>query len=216
MLYIVSTPIGNLEDITLRGIETLKEVDFILCEDTRHSTILLNKYNIKNKLISFHSKTGKTKIDNIAEKLKNHDVALISDAGTPGISDPGFSIIQKAKDANIPISPIPGPSAFLSALVVCGFSINQFTYLGFIPNKKGRQTFLKNLQDTKLTTVFYESSHRIYKLLDELEKYIPEKEIMIGKEITKKFEEFIFGTPKKIKEKLTNNKGEFVVVVRGK
>jgi 16S rRNA (cytidine1402-2'-O)-methyltransferase len=220
ILYIVSTPIGNLKDITLRALDTLKKVDIIACEDTRHSQILLKKYEIEKKLLSYHSHSGQTKVEKLIGALKEgKEVALISDAGTPGISDPAYTLIKAALEEGIKIEPIPGPSAFLAALVASGLPMNQFTYLGFIPTKKGRQTLLKSLADEKRTIVFYESPHRIQKTLSQLEEFTGgDRRLVIGRELTKIHEEFIRGTVTEVKNEFAQRtpKGEFVVVLGGK
>lgn len=218
-LYIVSTPIGNLGDITLRALETLKTVDLIAAEDTRHSQILLNKYEINKKCVSFHSHSGPAKVDKIIGELTSgKDIALISDAGTPGISDPAYVLIKAALKKEIEIIPIPGPAAFLTALTASGLPTNQFIYLGFLPLKKGRQTLLNSLKGEKRTIVFYESPHRIIKTLNQLEEYFgPDRRIAIGRELTKIHEEFIRGTIAEVKKTFDNRKpkGEFVVVLGG-
>lgn len=216
MLYLVSTPIGNLEDITLRALRVLREADYIACEDTRTSGILLRHYEIEGKkLLSFHSHTGSAKEDAIIRLLQDGaDIALISDAGTPGISDPAYSLVRKAIEAEITISPIPGPSAVLSALVCSGLQTHHFTYLGFLPVKKGRKTLLESLKDKEHTVVIYESVHRIEKTLSELETIFgSDHQIVIAREITKKFEEFIRGNIAEVREKLKAKppKGEFVI-----
>lgn len=219
-LYIVSTPIGNLDDITLRAIDTLKKVDIIACEDTRHSQILLNKYEIKKPLLSYHSHSGQTKLDKLIAALQDgSEIALISDAGTPGISDPAYGLIKAALEQNIEIVPIPGACAFLTALVASGLPMNQFIYLGFLPIKKGRQTLLKSLAEEEKTVVFYESPHRIQKTLSQLEEFLgPERKIVIGRELTKMHEEFVRGTVNEVKEIFAKRapKGEFTVVLGGK
>lgn len=218
-LHIVSTPIGNLDDITIRALEVLKSADLIAAEDTRHSGILLKKYAIETKAISFHAHSGKTKVDKIIAELKSgKDVALISDAGTPGISDPAYSLIQAALEHDINIIPIPGPSAFLTALTASGLPINTFLYLGFFPTKKGRHTLLTSLKEEKRTVVFYESPHRIVKTLHQLNEYLnPERKLVIARELTKIHEEFIRGTIGEIKRHYEKRKprGEFVVVLGG-
>lgn len=219
-LYIVSTPIGNLEDITLRALNTLKTVDLIAAEDTRHSQILLKKYEIEKKCVSFHSHSGQAKVDKIIDELVNgKNVALISDAGTPGISDPAYVLIKAALEKDIKIIPIPGAAAFLTALTASGLPTNQFVYLGFLPLKKGRHTLLSSLKEEKRTVVFYESPHRIVKTLNQLEEYFgPDRKIAIGRELTKIHEEFIRGTIGQVKKVFENRKpkGEFVVVLGGK
>lgn len=221
MLSIVSTPIGNLEDITFRAIRILKEADFIACEDTRVTGRLLQFYEIENnwRLLSFHSHSGFSKIDKIIDLLKQwKKIALVSDAGTPGISDPGFILIKKAIEENIAVEPIPGASAVLSALVASWFDTHQYLYLGFLPVKKGRQTMLKKLQNKEYTTVIYESVHRIEKTLKEFEEYFGgETQIVVAREITKKFEEFTRGTISEVREFFAQNpskiKGEFVIII---
>ncbi len=216
MLYIVSTPIGNLEDITLRALRILKEVDLIAAEDTRHSGILLNKYEIKTPQVSFHSHSGQAKVDKIIAVLnEGKDVAMISDAGTPGISDPAYALIQAALENNIQIVPIPGPSSLLAALAMSGLPMNQFLYLGFIPVKKGRQTLLKSLAEEKRTIVIFESPHRLIKTLNQLQEYLGDRQIAVCREITKIYEEAIRGS---IQDAITHfetkkPKGEFVLVI---
>lgn len=216
MLYIVSTPIGNLEDITLRAIRTLKEVDYIAAEDTRHAKILLNKYEIKTQVLSYHSHSSNAKVDHIINLLNDgKTVALISDAGTPGISDPAYTLIRAAIENGITICPIPGPSAVLSALVMSGLPMNQFLYLGFIPLKKGRQTLLKELASEERTIVIYESPHRIQRTLKDLQEYLGDRNIAVCREITKIYEEAFRGKISEALEYFTkkNPKGEFVLVI---
>ncbi len=217
-LFIVATPIGNLEDITFRAIKTLKEADLIVCEDTRKTGILLKKYEIENKkLNSFHARSSTKKAEEIINKIKSGKIiAYVSDAGTPGISDPGFILIKSAIENKIPVVPIPGASALITLISVSGFPIDKFKFIGFLPHKKGRQTILKNLRDLNISTVFYESVHRFPRLLKELSKYLDEeRKICIGRELTKLYEDVFRGT---IKESLeyfneSNIKGEFVILV---
>ncbi len=218
-LYIVSTPIGNLKDITLRAIETLKEVDFILCEDTRTSGNLLNHFEIKKELISLNAFNEKNKIEFIVNRiLSNQTAALISDAGTPLISDPGVRLVSACIEKDIEIIPIPGPSALIAALSMSGLPTDAFVFEGFLPQKKGRQTKLKELAEEKRTIVLYESTYRIEKLLKELNEFLPNRFVVVCREITKKFEETWRGFPKDILETLENKtiKGEFVVVIAPK
>lgn len=219
MFYIVSTPIGNLEDLTLRALRILQEVDTIVCEDTRHTQILLNKYEIKKPLLSYHSHSGVSKIEKIIAELKNgKNMALVSDAGTPGISDPGYAVVKVAIEEGIDVVPVPGASAFLTALMASGFPINHFLYLGFLPIKKGRQTLFLSLKEQKETVVFYESPYRILKTLAEIKEYLgAEREIVLARELTKKFEEFKRGTVGEIYAQMQKNppKGEFVVILKG-
>ena len=219
MLYILATPIGNLEDITLRALRILKEVDTIVCEDTRHTAILLNKYEIKKPLLSYHSHSSDSKVQKVIAELKNgKNLALVSDAGTPGISDPGYAVVKLAIEEGIEVVPVPGASAFLTALMASGFPINHFLYLGFLPMKKGRQTLFLSLKEQKETVVFYESPYRIVKTLAEIKAYLGEdREIVLARELTKKFEEFKRGTVGEIYAEMQNQKpkGEFVVILKG-
>lgn len=216
MLYIVSTPIGNLEDITLRAIRTLKEVDYIAAEDTRHSRILLDKYEIKTSVLSYHSYSSPAKLEKIIDLLKEgKTLALISDAGTPGISDPAYSLIKRAIEEGIKIIPIPGASSLLSALVMSGHYMDKFIYLGFLPLKKGRQTLLKSLAEEKRTMVIFESPHRLLKTLNQLQEFFGNRKIAICREITKLHEEVFRGSIEQGIEHFTAKKpkGEFVLVI---
>jgi len=217
-LYIIATPIGNLEDITLRALRILKEVDLILCEDTRQTKKILNKYEINTPSISYHQHSKLDKVNKIIDLLEhNKDLALVSDAGTPGISDPGNRLIEHLVKNNIDVTivPIPGPSAVISALSISGFPTDNFIFLGFVPHKKGRQTFFKKLAEEKRTVAFYESPHRIIKTLESLKEYIPKKEVVVCRELTKIYETIYRGKPKEITKKITADKikGEFVIVV---
>ncbi len=219
MLFIVSTPIGNLEDITLRAVRTLKEVDLICAEDTRTAGILLRHYSISKPLLSFHAHSNDARRKGIIDRLKKGDkVALISDAGTPGISDPGWKLIHDAIASRIEIVPIPGASALLTALVGSGLPMDKFVYLGFLPLKKGRQTLFTSLQEEKRTIIFYESPHRILRTLEQLKSYCPATtQIVIARELTKIHEEFLRGTLGGVLENLkkrTTIKGEIVVVIK--
>ena len=218
-LYIIATPIGNLEDITLRALRVLKDVNIILCEDTRHTKKLLAKYEINTPTISYHQHSKLNKINKIVDLLeRGKNLALVSDAGTPGISDPGNQLIKYLIDNKIDVEiiPIPGPSAVISALSISGFPTDNFIFLGFVPHKKGRQTFFKNIAEEKRTVAFYESPHRIMKTLESMKEYLPEKEIVICRELTKIHETIYRGKAKDIKKTLTPDqvKGEFVVVAR--
>lgn len=217
-LYIVSTPIGNLKDITLRAIDTLKQSDIILAEDTRRTFILLNHYNIKNKrLISFNDNNKENKTPQIINELKqNKTIALVSDSGTPGISDPGFYLIREAIKNNIEIIPIPGPTALIPALISSGFPTDSFEFYGFIPKKeKAKKDLLKKIKQSNMTTILYESPYRLVKTLKTMQEIIPNKQICIARELTKHFEEFIRGTTKEIYEKLKNKtiKGEITIII---
>ena len=218
-LYIVSTPIGNLKDISLRAIETLNEVDFILCEDTRVTTILLKHYNIIKQLISFNAISETIKIPTIIERLNlGQSYALVSDSGTPAISDPGIRLISEAIKNNIEVSPVPGATALIAALTISGLPTDSFVFEGFLPQKKGRQKKLQKLSEEDRTIVLYESSHRIEKLVNELVTYFPSRYVVISRELTKKFEESWRGFPAELKEKMNEKtiKGEFVVVIANK
>jgi 16S rRNA (cytidine1402-2'-O)-methyltransferase len=214
-LFIVATPIGNLADITLRAIETLKKVDLIACEDTRHSKILLDKYDIQTPTVSYHQHSRLTKIDYLISQLKlGKDIALITDAGTPGISDPGQKLIKGVMKHKIETVAIPGPSAIIAALSICGFNLHQFLYLGFLPKKKGRKTLLESLKKEKRAIVFYESPYRIVKTLNELKENLGDRKVVVVRELTKKFEETYRGKLSEVIKKV-NPKGEFVVIIKG-
>ena len=216
MLYIVATPIGNLEDITLRALRILKEVDYIAAEDTRHSSVLLHKYEISKPSISFHAFSDDRKLEQLISILKEgKKIALISDAGTPGISDPGYVLIKAALENNIPVIPIPGPSAFLTALQASGAPTHQFLYLGFLPQKKGRHTLLESLKTEERTVVFYESPHRILKTLSELAQGMPGRKLVVARELTKMHEEFFRGTTEEALAHFEKKsiKGEFVLIL---
>lgn len=223
-LSIVATPIGNLEDITLRAIRVLGEVDVILCEDTRTTAKLLQKYDIKKPLVSYHAHSKLAKTDKIFALLEEgKNLALVSDAGTPCISDPGVMLVSQVREKfgdEIKIIPIPGPSALISALSASGLPSSEFLFLGFLPHKKGRETLFKEIAGAQRTVAFYESPHRIIKTLQSLEKFAPEKKIVIGRELTKIYEEFISGTATELLSHFEVHKesvrGEFVVMVSTK
>ena len=215
-LYIVATPIGNLEDITWRALRILKEADLILSEDTRVTQKILQHYEIKVPLLSYHHHSGITKVNHIIELLKEaKKIALVSDAGTPGISDPAYTLIRRAIEEDIQISPIPGASALLAALVMSGQRMNEFVYLGFLPLKKGRQTLLKSLAEEKRSIVIYESPHRILRTLSDLQDYLGDRPIAVCREITKIYEEALRMPISEAIEhfKIKAPKGEFVLVV---
>jgi 16S rRNA (cytidine1402-2'-O)-methyltransferase len=217
MLYIVATPIGNLKDITLRAIEVLKTVDLIACEDTRHTKILLGHYNINTPTTSYFQHNRITKGEYLLGLLtKGKSIALVSDAGTPGILDPGYHIINLAIKNNIEITSIPGPTAFVNALILSGKPSHDFFFAGFLPNRKqARQNRLKELAKLKYTLVFYESCHRILATLEDVQEVFGEKEIVVARELTKKFEQIKRGGAQQIIEYFQKQKpkGEFVVVV---
>ncbi len=220
-LYIIATPIGNLQDISARALEILKSVDFVLCEDTRHTQKLLSFYNISNKSISYHQHSNQRKIDYILDLLsKGHNVALVSDAGTPGISDPGNKLVSLALDKleNLQVIPIPGPCALIAALSVSGFPTDKFIFYGFIPQKKGRRKILEQIEKSSLTSVFYESGHRINKTLNILLELNLRKKIVICRELTKKFETIYRGTVEDLLPLMKDKalKGEFTIVIANK
>ncbi len=221
-LYIIGTPIGNLEDVTLRALRVLKEVDFVLCEDTRVTNRLLSKYQIETRLLSYHAQSKVAKVEKIFALLEEgKNLALVSDAGTPCISDPGvllvMQILEKFGD-KVAVVPIPGPSALVTALSAAGISVAEFTFLGFLPHKKGRETLFKEIAESKRVMAFYESPHRFEKTLVSLEKFCgPDRHIVVARELTKIYEEFARGTVAEVREYFTKTpdkvRGEFVVIV---
>lgn len=219
-LYIIPTPIGNLEDMTFRAVRLLKEVSLILAEDTRTSGILLKHYDIQNKMQSYHKFNEHKAISHIVERLKaGETMALISDAGTPGISDPGFLIARECAREGIDVECLPGATAFVPALVSSGIPSDRFCFEGFLPQKKGRMTRLKNIVDEDRTMVFYESPHRVLKTLTQLAEYLGEgRHAATCREISKKYEETLRGSLKELIMHFTINepKGEFVIIVSGK
>lgn len=219
MLYIVSTPIGNLEDITLRALRILQEVDFICAEDTRTSGKLLKHFEISTPQTSFHAHSTDKKREAIIRRLRDGEsAALISDAGTPGISDPGWTLIRDCVEQGIPVTPVPGASAVLTALVGSGLPMDKFIYLGFLPLKKGRQTLFQQLADEQRTIVFYESPRRIIKTLSQLADVLhPGTQVVIARELTKIHEEFLRGKLQEVLKELQSRnviKGEIVVIVK--
>ncbi|MDP9248894.1 MAG: 16S rRNA (cytidine(1402)-2'-O)-methyltransferase [bacterium] len=218
--YVVATPIGNMGDITFRAIETLKSVDLILCEDTRETKKILDKYGIHKPTMSYHAQSKVSKTDKIFELLaEGKNLALVSDAGTPGISDPGAVLISKIKEelVDVEVVPIPGPSAVIAALSASGLPTHEFTFLGFLPHKKGRETLFKEISESKRTMAFYESPHRILKTLESLVKFCPDKKICVARELTKIYEEFKTGNPAEVLAYYVENpdkqRGEFTVLV---
>ena len=221
--YVIATPIGNLEDITYRAVRVLSEVDLILCEDTRVTINLLNKYGINKPTMSYHSQSKVSKMDKILELIsEGKTLALVSDAGTPTISDPGSVLVSKIREVykDIEIIAIPGASALVSALSVSGLPASEFVFLGFLPHKKGRETLFKEISEMKRTVVFYESPHRIMKTLNSLKKYVGDRKVVIAREISKIYEQVISGTPTEVEKYFLDNedkiRGEFVVLVSEK
>ena len=231
-LYIVATPIGNLEDITLRALKVLREVDLILCEDTRVAKKLLDRYEIQKPLLSYHHHSKLSRVEKIVEHLENgKNLALVSDAGTPGISDPGNELIAQLTKAqpsserrlSLRIIPIPGASAITCLASVAGINMSRFTFLGFPPHKKGRETFFKEVAGAKYPVIYFESPHRFLKNLELLEKFRPDAKLVVGRELTKMFEEIVRGEIRKIREYFQGNsenqedrgkvRGEFVIII---
>lgn len=217
ILYLVATPIGNLDDITLRAINTLNEVDFIAAEDTRHSLKLLNHLNISKPLISYHRHNENIKSDLLIDKLlDNKNIALITDAGTPIISDPGEEIVKIALEKNIKVVPIPGACALITALISSGLNASSFSFFGFLPlNKKNRKQKLEEIQNSKNTVILYEAPHKLISTLQDLNKILENRKIVLAKELTKIHESFISGTANELLQKIENPKGEFVIVIEG-
>ncbi len=219
-LYLVPTPIGNLDDITLRAIKVLKEVDLILAEDTRTSGKLLKHFDINTHMQSHHMHNEHKTVNNLIQRLQGGDtIALISDAGTPAISDPGFLLTRACIENNIQVECLPGATAFVPALVNSGLPNDKFVFEGFLPVKKGRQTRLKFLVEETRTMIFYESPHKLIKTLTNFVEYFGEdRQVSISRELTKLYEETIRGTAKEVLEHYTNKppKGEIVIVVGGK
>lgn len=216
-LYLVATPIGNLEDITLRAINVLKNVDLIAAEDTRHTLKLLNHLEISKPMISCHRHNENEKSNKIIEKLKEgKNIAIVSDAGTPGISDPGEEVVKEAIKENIQIIPIPGACAAINALIVSGIDTKEFYFLGFLPlNKKLRKEKLNEIKNINKTIILYEAPHKILNTISDLENILENRQVVFAREITKIHEEFIRGTIRDIKEKIENPKGEFVIIIEG-
>ncbi len=230
-LFVVATPIGNLSDISERAKETLRSVDVVLCEDTRVTGKLMAYLKDRPpltpplkgggpELVSYHQHSDQSKTSKIFDFIKEgKDIALVTDAGTPSISDPGGRLVEELVNhfgVQLKIVPIPGPSAIISALSVSGFPADEFLFLGFPPNKKGRQTYFDRVAKIASTVVFYESTHRIFKTLDEINARCPDRPIMVGRELTKMYESLYRGTASSVTEqlKLTSIKGEFVIVIR--
>jgi 16S rRNA (cytidine1402-2'-O)-methyltransferase len=218
-LFVVATPIGNLEDITFRAVRILSEVDLIAAEDTRHTRILLSKYNINTPLTSYHKFNIKAKTPYIINTLKEgKSIALVSDSGMPGISDPGYELIRESVNQGIRVEPIPGASAAISALAVSGLPTDRFVFEGFLPKKPGKKKkLLKSLQDESRTIIIYESPYRLLKTLESIRETMGERQIAVCRELTKKFEEIIRGKAGDVLEKLKDSRirGEIVLIVSG-
>jgi 16S rRNA (cytidine1402-2'-O)-methyltransferase len=217
-LYLVATPIGNLEDITLRALRILQEVDYVLCEDTRVTGKLLHHHGIKAKMHRYDAHTSESAHEQITSDLEaGKRIALVSDSGTPGVSDPGVLLIKRARNIGARVDVIPGPSAVTAAVSLAGIAGNQFSFLGFVPHKKGRETFFNSLAQYDHPTVFFESTHRVLKTLEALNKFYPDATVYIGRELTKMHEELLVGTATELLDILTKTpvkqKGEFVLIV---
>lgn len=217
-LSLVATPIGNMEDLTFRALQTLKDVDAIACEDTRVTVKILERYKLPHKpLISLHHHSEPGKIQEVLDAiLGGQNIAYVTDAGTPGVNDPGGHLVEAAFAAGITVTPIPGPSALTAAISCCGFAMERFTYEGFLPHKKGRSTRIRELASRDEATVLLESTHRIGKLLDELADALDTgRHIYVGRELTKKFETHLRGTVDEVRALLSesSSKGEFVVII---
>ena len=219
-LYVVSTPIGNLEDITLRAIRILKEVDVIAAEDTRHTLKLLNYYGISKPLISYWGEKERAKAEEVIGRLSTgNSVALVSDAGTPGISDPGSVLIKRAIEEDIQVVPVPGPAALIAALTISGFSTEEFVFCGFLPAKQSqRRKFLEELSLERRTVVMYESPHRVLESMAEIADIFGERSMFLAREITKLHEEVLRGTVSGVFARIVESKivGEYVLVIEGR
>lgn len=219
-LYVIPTPIGNLEDITLRATRILGEVDFIVAEDTRTSSVLLKHIGVSKPMSSFHKFNEHGTVENIVSRMQGgQTVALISDAGTPAISDPGYLLVRHAIDAGIEVECLPGPTAFVPALVDSGLPCDKFVFEGFLPVKKGRQTLLTKLADEERTMIFYESPHRLVKSLTQFAEYFgAERQCSVSRELSKKFEQTVRGTVTEVAAHFTKTepRGEIVIIVKGK
>ena len=215
ILYIIATPIGNLEDITLRAIRILNEVDLIAAEDTRHTLKLLNHLEISKPMVSYHRHNEELRVDGLIEKLKEgKNIGLVSDAGTPGICDPGEEIIKKCIEENIKIIPIPGACAMINALICSGISTKEFSFFGFLPlNKKTRKIKLEEIQKSKRTIILYEAPHKLKTTLNDLKDILGNRKIVLARELTKIHEEYIRGTAEKLIQKTEQIKGEFVLII---
>ena len=218
ILYIVATPIGNLGDMTLRALETLKSVDTVLSEDTRVTGNLLRHFEIQKPLVSFHEHTDADKAEKLIIRMQaGENMALVTDAGTPGISDPGNVLVARAIEAGVRVVPIPGANALGAIVSVAGIDMREFVFRGFPPHKKGRQTYFQAVADSAIPVIYYESPHRVIKNLELLLELAPEKKVILGRELTKIFEEVVRGSVSEVKQYLESKagkmKGEFTIVV---
>lgn len=217
VLYVIATPIGNLEDISLRALRLLSEVKLIAAEDTRTTRHLLNAHNIKTPLTSYHEHSKRAKLDYLLDYLEKEDLALVSEAGMPGLSDPGYELIVAAIERGISVVPIPGASAVITALVVSGLPTDQFIYLGFLPRRKGqRQRLLSSIVDEPRTIVAFETPHRLRKALSDIEEILGNRRLSVCRELTKVHEEIFRGRVSQAREHFSEPRGEFSLVIEGK
>jgi len=217
ILYVVATPIGNLDDISLRALRVLSEVKLIAAEDTRKTRRLLNAYNIETPLTSYHEHSKRAKVDYLLSCLENEDLALVSEAGMPGLSDPGYDLIVAAVERGISVVPVPGPSAVITALAVSGLPTDQFVYVGFFPRRKGqRQRLLRSISDEPRTIVAFETPHRLKESLTDIEEILGDRRVSVCRELTKVHEEIFRGRVSQAREHFTEPRGEFSLVIEGK
>ena len=221
MLYVVPTPVGNLEDITLRALRVLREVDVIACEDTRKTRVLLSHFDIDTPMISYHDHNERTRAPQLVERMKSGEtVAIVSDAGTPGVSDPGFYLVRECVRAELRIEALPGPTAFVPAIVASGLPCDRFVFEGFLPQKKGRHTRVNELATDPRTVIIYESPHRVVRTLKQLaEAFGSDRPAAVAREVSKKFEEIRRGTLESLQlhyERQERVRGELVIVVGGR
>jgi len=217
VLYVIATPIGNLEDISLRALRLLREVKLIAAEDTRTTRRLLNAYNIKTPLTSYHEHSRRAKLDYLLDYLEKEDLALVSEAGMPGLSDPGYELVVAAIERGISVVPIPGASAVITALVVSGLPTDQFLYIGFLPRRKGqRQRLLSSIVDEPRTIVAFETPHRIREALNDIEEILGNRRLSVCRELTKVHEEIFRGRVSQAREHFAEPRGEFSLVIEGR
>ena len=217
ILYVVATPIGNLEDISLRALRVLREVKLIAAEDTRKTRRLLNAYNIETPLTSYHEHSKRAKLDYLLGYLEKEDLALVSEAGMPGLSDPGYDLIVAAIERGISVVSVPGPSAVITALVVSGLPTDQFVYVGFLPRRKGqRQRLLSSIADEARTIVAFEAPHRVREALTDIEEILGDRRVSVCRELTKVHEEVFRGRMSQAREHFAEPRGEFSLVIEGK
>ena len=217
VLYVVATPIGNLEDISLRALRVLREVGLIAAEDTRKTRRLLNAYDIETPLTSYHEHTKESKLDDLLCYVEKEDLALVSEAGTPGLSDPGYDLIVAAVERRIPVVPIPGASAAITALVVSGLATDQFVYVGFLPRRRGqRQRLLGSIADESRTIVAFETPHRLSEALTDIEEVLGDRRLSVCRELTKMHEEIFRGRVSQARKHFVQPRGEFSLIIEGK